>query len=334
MTPAKRRELVDRQNRSLSIVRQCALLGVSRSSLYYRAKGTPPEDLSLMKELDRQYLETPFYGSRRMRVSLYRQGLPVSRRRVQRLMRIMGLRAIYRQPRTSQPAPERQVYPYLLRDLTITRANQVWSADITYLPMTRGFLYLVAIMDWHSRYVVAWRLSNTLETGFCVEALSEALGQGTPEVFNTDQGSQFTSREFTQILQDHSVRISRDGRGRYQDNIFVERLWRTVKYEEVYLKAYTNGLEARRGLREYFRFYNYRRPHQALGYRTPAEVFHGETVEENEEPKQRRCPNQPVLVPYGAMQESHLIVAYSCPTAGVHLSPLTVSCSILSKICN
>ena len=309
MTPAQRRELVDRQQRSLSIVRQCALLGVSRSSLYYRAKETSQKDLSLMRKLDRQYLETPFYGSRRMRASLERQGLPVSRRRVQRLMRIMGLRAVYRQPRTSQPAPERRVYPYLLRDLTITRPNQVWAADITYLPMARGFLYLVAIMDWHSRYVIAWRLSNTLETGFCAEALTEALGQGTPDVFNTDQGSQFTSREFTQMLQDPSVRISMDGRGRYQDNIFVERIWRTVNYEEVYLKAYANGLEAHRGLREYFRFYNYRRPHQALGYRTPAEVFYGETVEEDEEPKQRRCPNQPVLVSYGKVQESHLIVA-------------------------
>ena len=267
MTPAQRRELTDRQHRHLSIVRQCQLMGVSRSSLYYRPKGTPLGDLSLMQAMDRQYLEAPFYGSRRMKASLEQQGTPVSRRRVQRLMRLMGLRAIYRQPRTSQPAAGRWVYPYLLRDLTITRANQVWAADITYLPMARGFLYLVAIMDWHSRYVVAWGLSNTLETGFCAEALTEALGQGRPDVFNTDQGSQFTSREFTQILQDHSVKISTDGRGRYQDNILVERLWRTVKYEEVYLKAYANGLEARRGLREYFRFYNHRRPHQALGYR-------------------------------------------------------------------
>ena len=307
MTPAQRRELTDRQHRHLSIVRQCQLMGVSRSSLYYRPKGTPLGDLSLMQAMDRQYLETPFCGSRRMKASLERQGMPVSRKRVQRLMRLMGLRAIYRQPRTSQPAAGRWVYPYLLKDLTITRANQVWAADITYLPMARGFLYLVAIMDWHSRYVVAWRLSNTLETGFCAEALTEALGQGTPDVFNTDQGSQFTSCEFTQILQDHSVKISMDGRGRYQDNILVERLWRTVKYEEVYLKAYANGLEARNGLREYFRFYNHRRPHQALGYRTPAEVFHGEPVEE--ELKERRCPDQRVLVSYEGVQESHLIVA-------------------------
>ena len=187
MTPAQRRELVDRQHGSLSIVRQCALLGVSRSSLYYRPRETSQQDLSLMQAMDHQYLETPFYGSRRMRASLDRQDMPVSRKRVQRLMRLMGLRAIYRQPRTSQPAPGRWVYPYLLRDLTITRANQVWAADITYLPMARGFLYLVAIMDWHSRYVVAWRLSNTLETGFCAEALGEALNQRTPDVFNTDQ---------------------------------------------------------------------------------------------------------------------------------------------------
>ena len=211
MAPAQRRELVDRQHRSLSIVRQCALLGVSRSSLHYRPKETSRQDLSLMRELDRQYLETPFYGSRRMKASLGRQALPASRKRVQRLMRLMGLRAIYRQPRTSQPAAGRWVYPYLLRDLTITRANQVWAADITYLPMARGFLYLVAIMDWHSRYVVAWRLSNTLDTGFCAEALGEALNQGRPDVFNTDRGSQFTSREFTQILQGHSVKISLDG---------------------------------------------------------------------------------------------------------------------------
>ncbi len=263
MTPAQRRELVDRRHGSRSIVRQCALLGVSRSSLYHRPKETSQQALSLMREMDRQYLETPFYGSRRMKASLDRQGMPVSRKRVQRLMRLMGLRAIYRQPRTSQPAPERRVYPYLLRNLTITRANQVWAADITYLPMARGFLYLVAIMDWHSRYVVAWRLSNTLEAGFCAEALEEALGKGQPEVFNTDQGSQFTSLEFTQVLQDRGVRISMDGKGRYQDNIFVERLWRTVKYEEVYLKAYASVPEAQKGLEDYFRFYNGLRPHQA-----------------------------------------------------------------------
>ena len=307
MSLAQRRELVDRRHRRLSVVRQCQLLGVSRSSLYYRAKGTSQQDLSLMRELDRQYLETPFYGSRRMKACLERQGKPVSRKRVQRLMRVMGLRAIYRRPRTSRPVPEQRVYPYLLREASITRPNQVWAADITYLPMDRGFLYLVAVMDWHSRYVVSWRLSNTLDAGFCAKALTEALGRGRPEVFNTDQGSQFTSREFIRVLEDHSVKISMDGKGRYADNIFVERLWRTVKYEEVFLKAYANATEARRELGEYFRFYNNRRPHQALGYRTPAEVFYGEPVVE--ELKERRCLDRPVLVPYEGAQESHLIVA-------------------------
>ena len=229
-----------------------------------------------MGEIDRQYLETPFYGSRWMKARLERRGMPVSRKRVQRLMRAMGLRAIYRRPSTSRRSPEHPVHPYLLRNVRITRPNQVWAADITYLPMARDFLYLVAVMDWHSRYVVAWRLSNTLEAGFCAEALEEALGQGQPEVFNTDQGSQFTSLDFTQVLQDRGVKISMDGKGRYQDNIFVERLWRTVKYEEVYLKAYASVLEAQKGLEDYFRFYNRLRPHQALGYRTPAEVFHEE----------------------------------------------------------
>ena len=310
MSLAQRRELVDRRHRNLSIVRQCQLLGVSRSGLYYRAKGASQQDLSLMRELDRQYLETPFYGSRRMKACLERRGKPVSRKRVQRLMRVMGLRAIYRRPRTSQPAPEQRVYPYLLRDARVTRSNQVWAADITYLPMARGFLYLVAIMDWHSRYVVAWRLSNTLEAGFCAEALGDALNQATPDVFNTDQGSQFTSRQFTQVLEGRGVKISMDGKGRYADNIFVERLWRTVKYEEVYLKAYGNATEARRELGEYFQFYNNRRPHQSLGYRTPAEVFYGEPVaEELGELKERRCSDQPALVSFEGVQESHLIVA-------------------------
>ena len=289
MSPGRRRKMVDREHPKLPIVRQCALLGVSRSSLYYRPKGTSEADLSLMGEMDRQYLETPFYGSRRMKAWLDRQGIPVSRKRVQRLMRIMGPRAIYRRPRTSQPVPEHRVYPYLLRNVRVTRPNQVWAADITYLPMARGFLYLVVVMDWHSRYVVAWRLSNTLEAGFCAEALTEALARGRPEVFNTDKGSQFTSREFTQVLQDRGVKISMDGKGRYADNIFVERLWRTVKYEEVYLKAYVNAVEARRELGAYFRFYNNLRPHQALGYRTPAEMFHGDQTVREEESKDRRC---------------------------------------------
>ena len=289
MSPDRRREMVDREHPKLRIVRQCDLLGVSRSSIYYRPRAVPEEDLSLMGEIDRQYLETPFYGSRRMRAWLGRRGIQVSRKRVQRLMRAMGLRAIYRRPSTSRRSPEHRVYPYLLRNARVTRPKQVWAADITYLPMARGLLYLVAVRDRHSRYVVAWRLSNTLEAGFCAEALDEALGKGQPGMFNTDQGSQFTSWEFTQVLQDCGVRISMDGEGRYSDNIFVERLWRTVKYEEVYLKAYANVLEARRGLEDYFRFYNDLRPHQALGYRTPAEVFHGEQGVVEEESSGRRC---------------------------------------------
>ena len=296
MSLAQRRKMVDRERPSLSMARQCVLLGVSRSGLYYRSRGTSEEDLALMQAMDRQYLQTPFYGSRRMRAWLERQGMVVSRKRVQRLMRIMGLRAIYRGPRTSRPAPEHRIYPYLLAKADISRPNQAWAADITYLPMARGFLYLVAIMDWHSRYVVAWRLSNTLEAGFCVDALQEALGQGQPEVFNTDQGSQFTSLEFTQALQDHGVKISMDGKGRYADNIFVERLWRTVKYEEVYLKAYANASEARRELGAYLRFYNDQRPHQALGYRTPAEVFHEARNATGDSSKVTEDPSERVLV--------------------------------------
>ena len=273
MSRERRREMVDRQHPALSAVRQCALLGISRSSLYYRSRGTSSEDLAVMKLIDQQYLATPFYGSRRMAVWLKRQGRPVSRKRVQRLMRSMGLQAIYRRPRTSQPASGHKVYPYLLGGMEFTKPNQVWAADITYLPMARGFLYLVAIMDWYSRYVLAWRLSNTLDADFCVEALEEALSKGRPEIFNTDQGSQFTGEAFTGLLEQYAPRISMDGKGRYTDNIFVERLWRTVKYEEVYLKAYSNAREAKAGLNAYFRFYNTQRPHQALGYRTPAEVF-------------------------------------------------------------
>ena len=296
MSLAQRRKMVHREHPSLSMTRQCALLGVSRSGLYYRSRGTSEEDLALMEAMDRQYLETPFFGARRMRVWLELGGMVVGRKRVQRLMRTMGLRAIYRGPGTSRPAPEHRVYPYLLRNVQITQPNQVWAADITYLPMARGFLYLVAIMDWRSRYVVSWRLSNTLEADFCIEALQEALGQGQPKVFNTDQGSQFTSRGFIDVLREHGVKISMDGKGRYRDNIFVERLWRTVKYEEVYLKAYTSASEARRELGAYFRFYNNQRPHQALGYRTPAEVFHQVRNAPAEESKVTEDPPEQVLV--------------------------------------
>ena len=232
-----------------------------------------------MKLIDRGYLATPFYGARKIAVWLRQQGHRVNRKRVRRLMRMMGLKAIYRCPKISKPAPGHKIYPYLLGGMKVTRPNQVWAADITYIPMARGFLYLVAIIDVYSRYVLSWRLSNTLDAGFCVEALEEALRKGKPEIFNTDQGTQFTSEAFTGLLEQHGVRISMDGKGRYSDNLFVERLWRTVKYEEVYLKAYKDGKDARIGIGDYFRFYNTERPHQALDYRTPGEVFNSMTLE-------------------------------------------------------
>ena len=232
-----------------------------------------------MKLIDRQYLVTPFYGARKIAAWLKGQGQPVNRKRIRRLMILMGIKAIYRRPRTSKPAAGHKIYPYLLDGMKITRPNQVWAADITYIPMARGFLYLVAIIDWYSRYVLSWRLSNTLDTAFCVEALEEALKKGRPDIFNTDQGSQFTSEAFTGLLQQYGIRISMDGKGSYNDNLFIERLWRSVKYEEVYLKAYQDGREARIGLGNYFRFYNIERPHQTHGYRTPAEVFNSILVE-------------------------------------------------------
>jgi putative transposase len=222
--------------------------------VYYQPVQASQENLVLMKLIDQQYLERPFYGSRRMTAWLRSQGYRVNRKRV-RLLGIMGLRAIYRRPRTSQPAPGHRVYPYLLRGTEITRPNQVWTADITYIPMARGFLYLVAIMGWHSRYVLSWRLSNTMEGDFCIEALEEALRKGRPEIFNTDQGAQFTSEAFTGLLEEHGIRISMDGKGRYTDNLFIERLWRSLKYEEVYLRAYAGGTEARAGIGRYFGFY-------------------------------------------------------------------------------
>ncbi len=228
--------------------------------------------------IDRQYLRTPFYGSRKMTAWLRAWGYRVNRKRVQRLMKLMGITAIYQHPNTSKPAPGHKVYPYLLRGVTISRVNQVWGTDITYIPMAHGFLYLVAIIDWYSRYVLAWRLSNTLDVYFCLDALEEALGKGTPETFNTDQGSQFTSEAFTGMLLQRGIQVSMDGKGRCMDNVFVERLWRSVKYEEVYLKAYQDVPEARTGIGAYMRFYNEERPHQALGYRTPREVFEAGSV--------------------------------------------------------
>ena len=271
--------MVGHRHPSLSIVCQCRLLGISRSGLYYQPKGISEEDLTIMKLIDRQYLTTPFYGSRKIAAWLKGQNYSVNRKRIRRLMRIMGLKAIYRRPKTSKPALGHNIYPYLLSGLKITRPNQVWAVDITYIPMARGFLYLVVIMDWYSRYVLSWRLSNTLEVGFCAEALKEALRKGQPDIFNTDQGAQFTSEAFTGLLEQHGVKVSMDGKGSYNDNLFIERLWRTVKYEEVYLKAYQDGTEARISLGNYFRFYNTERPHQTHSYRTPAEVYTSTLVE-------------------------------------------------------
>lgn len=244
------------------------MVGLPRSSWYYQPAGETPENLVLMRRIDRQYMKTPFYGSRRMA-----DELGYNRKRIQRLMRVMGVEAIYPKPRTTQRGAGHKIYPYLLRNLAITRPNQVWCTDITYIPVQGGFFYLVAVMDWFSRYILSWRLSNTLEGAFCLEALNAALRRGTPEIFNTDQGSQFTANAFTERLEARGVAVSMDGRGRALDNVFVERLWRTVKYEEVYLRDYADGWEAERRLRWYFHFYCHRRRHSALGNRTPADVY-------------------------------------------------------------
>lgn len=258
----------------LSVVRQCELLALPRSTAYYRPQGTPPEELDLMRRIDELHLQFPWMGSRSLRDQLNRAGIPICRDRVRRLMRKMGIHAVYRRPRTTIPEKGHKVYPYLLRGLSIDRPNQVWAADVTYLPMARGFLYLVAIMDWHSRRVLSWRLSNTMTADFCAEALEEAIMRfGAPEIFNTDQGSQFTSEVFVNVLKDAGVRISMDGKGRWVDNVFVERLWRSVKYEEVYLNAYDTPAVARTRLDRYFRFYNERRTHQGLDSQTPDEVY-------------------------------------------------------------
>jgi len=271
-------------------------LDISRSGLYYQPVGIPEENLTLMKLIDRQYLATPFYGARKIAVWMKSQNHQVNRKRVRRLMQLMGLKAIYRHPRTSKPVKGHTVYPYLLKVMKITRPNQVWAADITYIPMARGFLYLVAIIDWYSRYVLSWRLSNTLDADFCVEALEEALKKGKPEIFNTDQGAQFTGEAFTGLLKQHGIRISMDGKGSYNDNLFIERLWRTVKYEEVYLKAYQDGRDARIGLGNYFRFYNAERPHQTHGYRTPAEVYTTIQVEATNGGMVESLPSDPLRI--------------------------------------
>jgi putative transposase len=270
--------LVEVDHPELSVRSQCELLGLNRSTFYYEPTGAAPENLRLMRRIDELYTAYPFYGSRRMTEWLTRHGEEVNRKRVQRLMRVMGLEAIYPKPRLSVAGRGHKIYPYLLRGVKIERPDQVWSTDITYVPMPSGFMYLAAVIDWYSRYVIAWRLSNTLDGGFCLEMLEEALRSGCPEVFNTDQGAQFTAEAFTGRLLSAGVAVSMDGRGRALDNVFVERLWRTVKYEDIYIRCYETVAELLRGLMRYFAFYNQERLHQSLGYETPAVVYRGNNV--------------------------------------------------------
>jgi putative transposase len=265
---------VDRDHDTISIRRQCELLGLNRSNVYYAPVGESEENLRLMRWIDEQYTATPFFGSRRMAAWLREhKELAVNRKRIARLMQVMGLEAVHPKPKLSQPGEGHKVYPYLLKDVPIERVNQVWSTDITYIRLAQGFCYLVAVMDWHSRFVLSWSLSVTMEMEFCLEALAAALGRARPEIFNSDQGSQFTSERFTGELERRGISISMDGRGRCFDNIFIERLWRSLKHEEVYLKDYRQVGEARRGIERWFDFYNYRRPHQSLLYRTPAAIY-------------------------------------------------------------
>jgi putative transposase len=259
----------------LSVRRQCELLGLSRASLYYEPAPETAENLALMRRIDEQYTARPYYGSRRMTVWLNQHREEVNRKRVQRLMRVMGLEAIYPRPKLSVAGRGHRIYPYLLRDVAIERPDQVWSTDITYVPLATGFMYLAAVIDWYSRYVIAWRLSNTLDGSFCLEMLEEALSRGQPEIFNTDQGVQFTAQAWTGRLEFAGVAVSMDGRGRCLDNVFVERLWRSVKYEDVYLRGYETVPELEGGLGRYFPFYNEERPHQSLDYRTPRQVYEG-----------------------------------------------------------
>ena len=274
MSRGERKSMVCRDHPGLSVGRQCQVLKLSRSSLYYRPKGESEANLALMRRIDELFLAYPFYGSRQMTRHLRREGHTIGRHRVRRLMRLMGLEAIYQKPRTSDPHPEHRIYPYLLKGMAITAANQVWCSDITYIPVQRGFLYLVAIMDWATRKVLSWRLSNTLDAGFCVDALKAALAShGKPEIFNTDQGSQFTSNAFTGVLREAEIKISMDGRGRCMDNIFIERLWRSLKYEAVYLHELCDGFVAERVIGDWIGFYNSQRPHSSLDGQTPAEAY-------------------------------------------------------------
>ena len=267
------RALIEPDHPQWSVRQQCELLGLARSSYYYEPVCESKENLALMRLIDQEYTRHPFLGSRRMMLWLSQQGQAVNRKRVQRLMRLMGLEAIYPKPKLSAGDRQHRVYPYLLRDVAIARVDQVWSTDITYVPLAHGFMYLAAVLDWYSRYVICWRLSNTLDGAFCLEMLEEALSQGKPEVFNTDQGVQFTAAAWTSRLERAGVAVSMDGKGRWADNVWVERLWRSVKYEEIYLKRYETVPELQAGLKAYFPFYNEERPHQALGYRTPAVTY-------------------------------------------------------------
>ena len=263
----------------LPVAEQCRVLEISRSTAYYESSRNIEEDLALMREMDELYLERPYYGSRRMRANLSTRERPLNRKRIRRLMRKMGLVAVYPKKRLSTPGKGHKIYAYLLRKLKIVRPNQVWAADFTYIPMQKGFLYLVAVIDWYSRKVLSWQLSNTMDSNFCVEALEEALAlHGRPEIFNTDQGSQFTSEDFTGILKKHGIQISMDGKRRWVDNVMVERLWRSLKYEEVYLKAYESVEEARRSIGIYLNFFNQGRKHQSLGERTPDEVYYEDQI--------------------------------------------------------
>ena len=283
MSRGQRKAMIVRHRPGLSLSRQCRLLTISRSSFYYKLRhgangGESPENLELMRRIDELFLKYPFYGSRQMVRQLWRDGVRVGRHRVRRLMRLMGLEAIYQAPRTSTPHPAHRVYPYLLKRMVIDRPNQVWCADITYIPVQRGFLYLVAIMDWATRRVLSWRLSNTMDAGFCVEALNEALGRyGRPEVFNTDQGSQFTSGAWIDVLTEAKVKISMDGKGRWIDNRMIERLWRSLKYECVYLQAFERGSEAKAGIGKWLAYYNADRPHSTHGILTPNEAYESNT---------------------------------------------------------
>ena len=272
---AERKKKIDRGH-ELPISRQCMALDISRSSAYRKLAGVSDDDIDLMRKLDELHLRRPFKGSRRLRDDLWdNYGLQVNRKRIQRLMRLMDIRALHPGAKTTRPNPQHKVYPYLLRELEINRVNQVWCTDLTYIPMRKGFLYLVAIMDWHSRKVLSWRLSNSLDAAPCVEALEEALANyGTPEIFNSDQGCQFTSEDFTDVLKDNGIKISMDGKGRWMDNVFIERLWRSLKYEEVYLKAYDSVAQAKQGIDDWLMFYNEERRHSSLSRMTPDQVYY------------------------------------------------------------